>query len=137
MINWKRFLAVWPLTAIGGTIVLFVLMNIYLLLTGDEPIYTMEDLEFLPYFLGVTAACSAPAWIILIIIAIFSNRKAAFIQTRKNLLLAHLFLGGLTFVVLLSLGFGVAAFFLILGAVFIGLGQLLLSRWGLKPKALP
>ncbi|SFR33294.1 hypothetical protein SAMN04490243_0648 [Robiginitalea myxolifaciens] len=137
MINWKRFIAVWPLTALGGTILLFVLMNIHLLITGDEPLYTMEDLEIVPYFLGVTAACSAPAWIILIVLGIVSNRKAAFDKTRKNLLLAHLFLGGLTFVVLMSLGYGVIAFFLILGAVFIGLGQLLLYHWGLKPKTLP
>lgn len=138
MINWKRFLAVWPLTASFGTVLCALLFSLYSLVEGNLSLDNFENFGgWISLLVIFSMICSLPVWLLLILLARFVlEKQKKFKTTRLILLVTHLILGVATFVIAKDF-LPQLSQTLIMAISYIGVGQLLLYRWGLKPKALP
>ena len=140
MIQWKRFIAVWPITALGGSFIFWIsygILGAVGLISGEWGNMDIEEtVTYSFYFSLIAMIMSIPTWLILIIWTWVKRHKPSK-ETRIWQLSIHFFGGIITLIVLLIESVNWAPFLIPLIFVYLILGHTLLRKWGLKPRDLP
>ena len=140
MILLKRFVLVWPITALSGSLLAVLIGFAYENKFSFDQVRISEVEEVFTYSLllsGIACSIALPTWLCLIIWFVLQRKKVTTDQMRVKLLSIHLISGLLTTLILVLVWPKGIVGIVPLSFIYLGIGHYFLDLWGLKPKGLP